>query len=84
MTVTLESRHPCQLCGYQHRIIHVTGIRINKRSIVTKGGLVSVGERVCPECGTANDGASAVTRFRMWPEDEAKVNAYRRQKGWAS
>ena len=77
MTVTLEARTPCWLCGYQHRIVQVSSIRVNKNSIRTLGNrLICLGTHVCPECGELNRGEPAAIRFRMDPDDLAKVRAY--------
>lgn len=85
MTVTLEARTPCLLCGYQHQVIQVSHVRINRHSMRTLGnGLISLGGHHCPECGTENaaSGIVPISPMRLHPADEAKVRAYQVRKGW--
>jgi hypothetical protein len=82
MFVTLMARTPCLLCGYFHKVLRMTEVRVNKRSLRERGVvLVAVGERLCPECGTRNAGELVpVSAYRLHPEDAAKVEAYRARK----
>lgn len=81
MWITMEARTPCLLCGYRHRVIRTGPFRVNKRSLRSLGGLVSVGTHFCPECGTRNAGQLIpVSPYRLLPDDASKVTAYRQRK----
>jgi hypothetical protein len=82
MFAGLESRTPCFACGYWHRVIQCCDIRINRSSLVVTGpSLVSVGRRLCPECGAPNAGEFIpITPWRLVPKDAAKVIEYRRKR----
>lgn len=78
MTVTLEARMPCTVCGYRLRVIITGSARVNKRSLRLSHTL-SASDRECPECGEPV-WQIAWDRARLRPEDAAKVEAYRLRK----
>jgi hypothetical protein len=82
MFVTLMARSPCLLCGYFHKVLRMTDVRVNKHSLRERGvALVAAGLHYCPECGTRNAGGlMPVPSYRLHPEDAAKVTAYRERK----
>lgn len=77
--VMLEARSPCWLCGHFYRVLRFSEVRVNKASLRERGAsLVAAGEHFCPECGERNAGELIpVSRYRLRPEDAAKVEAYR-------
>jgi len=78
----LTATTPCLLCGFRHRVHRFSDIRVNKRSLRETGvSLISLGAVFCPECGTRNEGSSVpVSRYRLHPDDAAKVDACRERK----
>jgi hypothetical protein len=79
MFVAFEARTSCYLCGYRHRVIRFSDVRVNKSSLREQGvSLISVGAHFCPECGEQNAGELVpVSAYRLAPEDAAKVADYR-------
>lgn len=81
MTITMETRIPCHLCGYQTKSIKVVSARVNKGSLRTWGGL-GWREHRCPECrGTIMN--AHPERWWLDPESQTKVDAYREKRGWS-
>jgi hypothetical protein len=93
MMVSLIATTPCYLCGYKFKVVRVSEVRVNKRSLRETGvSLVMTGPRGpgrgfpplpsgCPECGEHDSaGLMPVSRYRLHPEDERKVAEYRGRK----
>jgi hypothetical protein len=82
MTVFLEFRTPCALCGYRLRGWQCRTIRINKHSLRTtdRAGLGAY-DRACPECSWPADGAPW-TFAGLGRADRVKVDAARARRGW--
>lgn len=81
MFVALEARTPCLLCACQVRILAFGSARVNKRSLRVSGPLLITLDHHCPECWTSTQGSSVPrSAYRLCPEDEAKVIAYRQRK----
>jgi hypothetical protein len=82
MFVTLQARTPCWSCGYLHKVFRFSQIRVNKLSLKEQGvSLICAGEVCCPECGELSTSSSIpVSAWRLLPQDEAKVAAYRERK----
>lgn len=83
MFVAMEAHTSCFLCNYQVRVIMCGSARVNKRSVRVIGPLLGAfAYSTCPECGSDVRSASSVPRsaYRLCPEDEAKVIAYRERK----
>ena len=82
MFVMLEARTSCHLCGYNHRVLRFSTVRVNKHSLREQGtSLVSAGAHFCPECGERNAGElMPVSAYQLAPDDAAKVAAYRLRK----
>src|SRR5215469_15052082 len=80
--VALEASTPCLLCGYRHRVIRFSDVRVNKYSLRERGvSLVSAGAHFCPECGERNAGELVpVSAYRLAPEDAVKVAEYRARR----
>lgn len=80
--VTFQARSRCFLCGYQHKVISMGDVRVNRRSLRQTGTwLTSAGQRTCPECGEPNLGELIpVSVFRLCEEDAAKVAALRARR----
>jgi hypothetical protein len=94
--VSLIARSSCYLCGYQVKVVRISEVRVNKRSLKERGvSLVAVGARGaigfpplphgrCPECLQPDDAELIpVSRYRLDPEDLEAVGAYR-AKRWPS
>lgn len=92
MMVTLTARSPCWLCGYQFKVIRISSVRINKRSLREHGtSIVAVGPVAakgfplphgkCPECGERDTaGSIPVSAYRLSPEDGRAVAEYRARR----
>jgi hypothetical protein len=81
MTITMLTRIPCHLCGYQTHCLKVVTARVNKNSIRTWNG-VGARDRTCNECREPQFMA-AWTRWWLDDESQAKVDAYREKRGWS-
>jgi hypothetical protein len=78
MTVTLEARSPCLLCGYHIRCLIFPPVRVNKRSLrQTPGNYLTCGPGQCEECGTENYWVAATLRYWLTAESKREVEAYR-------
>ena len=82
MFVTMEARTTCPLCACQVRVIMCGTARVNKKSMRVEPTLGALAYSTCPECGTDVRAASSVPRsaYRLRPESEAEVIAYRKRK----
>lgn len=84
MTVILEGREPCPVCGWQVTWMFTSTIRINKHSIRSTGGksIVVQLHHSCLECGTPLRSDSGPHRWYFTPRDRAAIDDYRRARGW--
>jgi hypothetical protein len=81
MTITLEARTPCLLCGYQIRCLAFPSVRITKRSLrQQRGNYLRWGPGLCEECGTDNFHVRATVRYQLHPESVTEVEEYRTQR----
>ena len=81
VTITLEGRVPCVLCGCQIRVLAFPSVVVNKRSIRQQpGNYMCWGAGCCPECGTDNQQATGSVRYRLTADSLAEVEAYRAQR----
>jgi len=83
VTVTLETRSRCQLCGYLHRVVMSAAVVVSKCSMRTTGPMLGGFQYPsCPECGTPAGRASVAPRtaYVVVPEDAARVAEYRFRK----
>lgn len=77
MFVTMIQTDPCGVCGYVRKGYLFPTVRVNKRSIRSvRGTTIRVTLDRCRECGSVT-GMPPVDRWRLLPEDAAKVDAYR-------
>lgn len=81
VTVTLETRVSCPSCGHKIRFFAVATVRINKRSMRTRDGVIlgAFESRCCPGCGKdiPRDGALDREPYRLAEKDAARVAEYR-------
>jgi hypothetical protein len=78
--VTLEARTPCHLCGYLLASWTFPSARVNKRSVRITGPSINCGPlRECPECWTPT-ADELRKRYRLTPESQAEVEAYRARR----
>ena len=81
MTITLEGRIRCSLCGYQIRCLAFPSVRVNKRSLRQEpGNYMCWGPGFCEECGTDNYRVEAKVRYRLHPKSAAEIAAYRARR----
>lgn len=82
MFVTFLARTPRFTCGYLHKVLRMTDVRVNKCSLREHGvALIAAGLRACPECGAPNAGDLVpVSGWALHPKDAAKVAAYRERR----
>ena len=81
MTITLEGRIRCSLCGYQIRLLAFPSVRVNKRSLRQEpGNYLCWGPGFCEECGTSNYGVRAAVRYQMHPKSAAEIDEYRARR----
>lgn len=81
VTVTLEARSPCLLCGYQIRCLSFPSVRVNKRSLrQMPGSYMCWRPGLCEECGTDNHHVVARVRYLMRPESAAEIDEYRARR----
>lgn len=83
MTVTFRLHGRCPVCGYRNTAIENAQVRINKLTLVRiRPGIWAIpGD--CRECGHPL-GVGLFTGLALDPQDEARVQAYRRRRGWAT
>lgn len=79
MTVTLLAHDPCALCGYVRYGFYVSTMRINKRSMRSRGKSLSVLPGRCLECWWVSPWPVRLA-LRPEPASEAKIQAYRLRK----
>lgn len=78
MTLSLEARSRCHMCGYW-LAVHIAGTaRISKRSMRLRAPLFA-SPRSCPECGEPVH-QLAWDKARLTPESQAEVEAYRARR----
>ena len=81
MTITLEGRIRCSLCGYQIRLLAFPSVRVNKRSLRQEpGNYMCWGPGFCEECGTDNYHVRAAVRYRLHPTSAAEIEEYRARR----
>lgn len=76
MNVTFQTAVPCIACGYQLKAFRFCTVRVNKRSMRGTSHLRWAPGR-CPECQADNPDLPSAAVWRITPDDQAKITAYR-------
>ena len=83
MTVTFRLHGRCPVCGYRNQGIDNVPVRVNKHTLVSIGRGIILLPPYCRECSHPL-GVGLFTGLALDPQDQARVAAYRRRRGWAT
>ncbi len=78
MNLLMESETVC-VCGHHNPAVNAITARVRKDSLVTTGPSFGGVARFCQEC-KAEMPDEWPTRWRLIPEDQARVDAYRAKR----